>query len=80
MVDRFLGNKKEPNYKELVKKLIKSYQNMGCPMSVKLYFLCSHVDFFQENLGDFSEEQGERFHQDIEPMARRYIKAAGTVQ
>ena len=29
-------------------------------------------DFFQENLGDFSEEHGERFHQDIEPMERRY--------
>ena len=28
MVDKFLGNKKDPNYKELVKKLIKSYQNM----------------------------------------------------
>ena len=29
VVDGFLGNKKNPNYKELVKKLIKSYQNMG---------------------------------------------------
>ena len=33
VVDRFLENKKDPNYKELVKKLIKSYQNMGCRMS-----------------------------------------------
>ena len=44
---------------------------MGCHMSVELHFLCSHLDFFQENLGDFSEEHGERFHQDIEPMERR---------
>ena len=72
MVDGFLTSKKDPIYKELVKKLIKSYQNMGCLMSVKLHFLCSHLDFFQENLGDFSEEHGERFHQDIEPMERRY--------
>ena len=72
VVDGFLGNKKDPNYKKLVKKLIKSYQNMGCRMSVKLHFLCSHLDFFQENLGDFSEERGERLHQDIEPMERRY--------
>ena len=72
VVDGFLGNKKDPNYKELVKKLIKSYQNMGRRISVKLYFLCSHLDFFQENLGDFSEELGERFHQDIEPMERRH--------
>ena len=62
-----------------MKKLIKSYQNMGCCRSVKLHFLCSHLDFFQENLGDFSEEHGERFYQDIEPMEND-IKAAGTVQ
>ena len=68
----FLGNKTDPNYKELVEKLIKSYQNMGCRMSVKLHFLCHHLDFFQKNLGDFSEEHGERFHQDIELMERRY--------
>ena len=41
-------------------------------MSVKLHFLCSHLNFFQENLADFSEEHGERFHQDIEPMEKRY--------
>ena len=72
VVDEFLRYKKDPIYKELMKKLIKSYQNMGCRMSVKLHFLYSHLDFFQENLGDFSEEHGERFYQDIEPMERRY--------
>ena len=50
----------------------KAYQSMGCRMSVKLHFLCSHLDFIQENLGDFSEEHAERYHQDIEPMKRRY--------
>ena len=72
VVDGTLGSKKDPNDKELVKKLIKSNQNMGYRMSVKLHFLCFHLDFFQENLGDFSEEHGERFHQDTEPMKRRY--------
>ena len=43
---------------------------MGCRMSVKLHFLCSHLDLFQENLGDFIEEHDERFYQDIEPMER----------
>ena len=70
VLNGFLGNKKNQNYKELVKKLNKSYQNMNCRMSVKLHFLCSYLDFFQENLGDFSEEHGERFHQDIEPMQK----------
>ena len=39
VVDGFLENKKDPNYKELVKKLIKSYQSMGCHMSVTLHVL-----------------------------------------
>jgi hypothetical protein len=30
------------------------------------------LDFFPENLGAVSEEQGERFHQDIKEMKRRY--------
>jgi hypothetical protein len=30
------------------------------------------LDFFPENLGALSEEQGERFHQDIKKMERRY--------
>ena len=41
-------------------------------MSVKVHFLYSHLDYFPENLGAFSEEQGERFHQDIKVMKKRY--------
>ena len=38
VVNGFLGNKRNQNYQELMKKLIKSYQNMGYRMSVKLHF------------------------------------------
>jgi hypothetical protein len=41
-------------------------------MSLKIHFLNSLLDFFPENLGVVSEEQGERFHQDIKEMERRY--------
>lgn len=41
-------------------------------MNLKLHFLHSHLDYFPENLGDYSEEQGERFHQDISEMENRY--------
>ena len=34
--------------------------------------LDSHLDFFAENLGTMSDEQGERFHQDIASMEQRY--------
>ena len=37
-------------------------------MSLKVYFLHSHLDFFSENLGVVSDEQGEQFHQDIQAM------------
>ncbi|CAH2092031.1 unnamed protein product [Euphydryas editha] len=33
-------------------------------MNLKLHFLDSHIGHFPENLGEYSEEQGERFHQD----------------
>lgn len=56
----FLGNHKSPDYKELVSNMVKNYQILGCNMSIKLHFLDSHIDYFPDKLGDFSEEQGER--------------------
>ena len=41
-------------------------------MSVKLHFLHSHLEYFPDNLGYYSEEQGERFHQALNVMERRY--------
>ena len=47
---------------------------MGCNMSLKVYGLHSHLDFFAENLGDVSDERGKRFHQDISVMEKRFIE------
>ena len=41
-------------------------------MSIKIHYLRDHLDRFPDNLGDLSEEQGERFHQDIKVMGQRY--------
>jgi hypothetical protein len=41
-------------------------------MSLKVHFLHSHLDFFPENLGEVSDEQGECFHQDTKSMEDRY--------
>ena len=41
-------------------------------MSIQLHFLHSHLDRFHENLGDVSDEQGERFHQDIKTIEKWY--------
>jgi len=41
-------------------------------MALKIHFLHSHLDFFPENCGVVSDENGERFHQDISSMEKRY--------
>ena len=74
VVRGFLGNHKAENYKQLVQDLIKNYSKMGCRMSLKVHFLDAHLDKFKENMGAYSEEQGERFHQDILDFERRYQK------
>jgi len=72
VVKNFLGNHKAGNYEELVSNMLRSFKNLGTNMSVKVHYLHSHIDRFQYNLGDFSEEHGERFHQDIKVMEDRY--------
>lgn len=72
VAQNFLGNKKSPHYEEIVAKMISDYKKLGCLMNLKLHFLDSHLAEFPKNLGDFSEEQGERFHQDIMVMENRY--------
>ena len=72
VVPEFLGNTKASNYQYLVDVMLRNFQAFGLRMSIKLHYLFSHLDYFPENLGDVSEEQGERFHQDIKMMEERY--------
>ena len=48
-------------------------------MNLKLYFLDSHIDYFSESLGDFSEEQGEKMHQDLREFEKRYQGVWGKI-
>ena len=41
-------------------KLIQSFKALGARMSVKMHY------------GDYTEEKGERFHQDIRTVEERY--------
>ena len=72
LANDFLGNHKEANCQDVVQHLLTSYKAMGCNMSLKIHFLESHLDFFSENLGEVSDEHGERFHQDIMAMEQGY--------
>ena len=72
VISGFLGNRKDEHAKENVQNLVKTFGDCGCRMSLKLHFLFSHFDFFSDNMGDISEEHGERFHQDIKDFEKRY--------
>jgi hypothetical protein len=66
VVLKFLGNQKDPNFRRIVRKMLTMFKDLGCSMSLKVHFLASHLDYYPENLGAISEEQGERLHQDIQ--------------
>jgi len=68
----FLGNHKAANYQDVVQNLLTSYKTVGCNMSQKIHFLETHLNFFPENLGEVSDENGESFHQDFMAMKKRY--------
>lgn len=72
VVQNFLGNNRDPNYKTIVSTMLSNFEKLGCLMSSKLHYLFSHLDYFLENNGAVSEEMGERFHQDIKQKERHY--------
>ena len=59
VMKNFLGNHWAEKYKELVEKLLKSLQDRGANMSIKVNFLHCHLDEFLDNCSDMSGEQGE---------------------
>lgn len=73
LVDNFFGKRKDPNYREMVQEMITSYHEIDANMTVKLHFLHNHLEDFPDNLGDYSEQHGERFHKDIRTMEQRYM-------
>jgi len=72
VIRNFLGNTRSENYKAIIGNLLKNLHALGSNMSLKIHFLHSHLDFFKPNLGEVSDEHGERFHQDIKEMEKRY--------
>ncbi|UYV78775.1 hypothetical protein LAZ67_16002710 [Cordylochernes scorpioides] len=59
-------------FRNVCKNFLGSVKALGCNMSLKIHFLHSHLDFFPDNLGAISDEHGERFHQAISSMEKRY--------
>jgi len=69
----FLGNHKPANYQDVVQDLVDFAQSYGMQYeSENPLFGVPLGFFFPENLGEVSDEHGERFHQDISAMEKRY--------
>lgn len=45
---------------------------MEVNMSLKIHFIHLHLDFFPENLGQVSNEHGERFHHELNVFEQSY--------
>ena len=72
VIQNFYRNRKAENYQDLAEDMLSKFKDLGVKMSVKVHYFFSHLDRFPTNLGDLSEEYGERFNQDIMVMKERY--------
>jgi hypothetical protein len=66
------GNHNSENNKDAVADLVQSYTAIGCHMSLDVHLLDSHLDVFLEYPTAVINEYGQRFHQDISTMEKRY--------
>lgn len=59
----FWNDHRATNYVKVAECLVKNYCIMVCKVSLKVFD--AYLDDYKENMGAFSEEQSERFHQGI---------------
>lgn len=73
----FFGNHRASNFRKLVSNLVNNLKKMKVNMSPKIHYLDSHLDSFPANCGQFSDEHGERMHQDMASFEKRYQGRVG---
>jgi hypothetical protein len=71
VVTKFLGDTQDPNYTNIVNKMLDAFKDLGCNMILKFHSY-THLDYFAENLGSLSEGHLERLHKDVKEIKRRY--------
>lgn len=79
----FLGNHRADNYEQLIKNMMVGYKKLEINVTLKMHSLLCHLERFPSNLGNFSDEQGERAHQDLMDIEKRFkgrnnVNALGT--
>ncbi|KAK4873204.1 hypothetical protein RN001_015233 [Aquatica leii] len=75
---QFTASMNEIESNAWLENMLSNFNILSCNMTIKVHYLYSHLDRFPENLGEFSKEQGEKFHQDIKTMEDRYQGRWGT--
>lgn len=66
------GQPQGGHFAKLDEEVVKSYGQLGCTMSLKVYIFDAYLDKFK-NMGTYSEEKGERFHLDITNLEHKYL-------
>lgn len=66
------GQRIESGAADLVKEMMTCFRNIGMTMTLKMHFLNNHIDDFLQQSPKDSDEQGERFHQIILSIEKRF--------
>ena len=56
VVEKFLGNTKSDDDRNIVETMLENYHKPGCNMSIKVHFLNSHLEQLPDNLAAASDE------------------------
>jgi len=70
--EHVLSHKKTAWSQKHVDEFLENCNKLGINMGLKMHMLHSHFDKFPKKMIDVSDEMGERFHQDIAAMERRF--------
>ena len=70
VINNFLGKKKLISYKDHVTNMLKAFQKLGCNMTTTVHLMFSLLNRFPDILRDVSNEEGERFLQDMKVMEK----------
>jgi hypothetical protein len=72
----FSGKHRSDDYEAIIEEMLIAFKAMGVNMSLKIHFLRSRLDFFPPDLGKVTDEHGERFHETISTIEKRFMGRA----
>lgn len=67
-----MNRKNKPIMKGYVEQMLLAFKKIGSSMTLKMHLLNNHFEKFIDQSPAESDEHGERFHQVVMPMERRY--------